>query len=362
MAGERGGRAVRAGRRRGAWAAFAAVVTMAACVCGVWPVGGRSVAHASPPAARAAVPSCELGAYLSDLYDLDPAKHVFSARVYLWSVCPDRKLDPLPTASFTNANDPEKGDPVLSSEGGRARDLMLLQGVFRQNWDVRAFPFDRQRIEVLVTAAAELRDFRMVPDRVNSAYNKDIDPAGWHITGFRLEPDQRLYPTNFGDSTLPRGATSTYSRVRVQIDLARDDPTVFWKLTGPLYLMVLVATATFLLPSHAEELGMGERLDSLQSRLGMLGGGLFVVMLNMQQVTAVVNSTVGLTLIDWLHLLTLGFVLLAVMVTVASWRWTVHGGCPARAERWHHVGAVAGLVGYAVIAVVLVGCFAAGER
>ncbi|WP_159395248.1 hypothetical protein [Streptomyces albireticuli] len=368
MAGERGGRAVRPGRsgRRGAGAALVAVV---ACVCAVWLLqgagggaGGDPVAYASPPpAVRAPVPSCELGAYLSDLYDLDPAKHVFSARMFLWSVCPDRKLDPLPTVSFSNANDPEKGDPILSAEGSGFRDLMRLQGTFRQNWDVRAFPFDRQRIAVLVTAAPESKDFRLLPDNANSAYNKDIQPPGWRITGFRLAPAQRLYPTNFGDSRLPRGTTTTYSRIRVEVDLARDDPTVFWKLTGPLYLMVLMATATFLLPSHAEELGMGERLDSLQSRLGMLGGGLFVVMLNMQQVTAVVNSTVGLTLIDWLHLLTLGFVLAAVMATVASWRWTVHGGCPARAERWHHVGAVAGLVGYTAIAVVVVGCFAAGE-
>lgn len=328
-------------------------------MCAVWLTAGCSAAYASPSAAS--VPGCELGAYLSDLYDLDPAKHVFSARLSLWSVCPDRKLDPLPTASFSNANDPEKGDPVLSSEGGGFRDLMTLQGTFRQNWDVRAFPFDRQRIEVLVTAAAEIRDFRMVPDRANSAYNKDIDPAGWRVTGFRLEPAQRVYPTNFGDSRLPRGTKSTYSRIRVEVELARDDPTVFWKLTGPLYLMVLVATATFLLPSHAEELGMGERLDTLQSRLGLLGGGLFVVMLNMQQVNTVVTSTAGLTLIDWLHLLTLGYVLLAVIATVGSWRWTVHGGSPARAERWHHLAAVAGLLGYMAIAGALVGCFATGE-
>ncbi|PNE32577.1 hypothetical protein AF335_18720 [Streptomyces eurocidicus] len=344
-------------------------MAVVACVCAVWLLqggdgraGGGSVAYASPRTARAPVPSCELGAYLSDLYDLDPSNHVFSARMFLWSVCPDRKLDPLPAVSFSNANDPEKGDPILSAEGGGFRDLMRIQGTFRQGWDVRAFPFDRQRIAVLVTAAPESKRFLLVPDNANSAYNKEIHPPGWRITGFRLTPARRIYPTNFGDPTLPRGTATTYSRIRVEVDLARDDPTIFWKLTGPLYLMVLMATATFLLPSHAEELGMGERLDSLQSRLGLLGGGLFVVMLNMQQVAAVVNSTVGLTLIDWLHLLTLGFVLLAVMVTVVSWRWTVHGGCPARAERWHHVGAVVLLVGYTAIAVLLVGYFAAGER
>ncbi|WKV75436.1 hypothetical protein AW27_030300 [Streptomyces sp. PCS3-D2] len=344
------------------WSPFAvvAVVITVAFVCALWSPagsGGRSATHAPAPAA--AVPACDVGAYVADLYDLDPAKHSFSARVYLWSVCPDRKLDPLPTAAFTNANDPERDTPVLTSEAGRFRDLILLQGTFRQDWDVRAFPFDRQRIEVLVTAAAQSRALRMVPDNANSSYNKNIRPAGWRITGFRLTPAQHVFSTNFGDTTLPRGTTSTYSRIRVQVDVARNDPTIFWKLTGPLYLMVLVVTATFLLPAHAEELGMGERLDTLQSRLAMLGGGLFVVMLNMQQVNTVITSTVGLTLIDWLHLLTLGFVLLAVVATVVSWRWTVHGGSPARAEQWHRTAALAGLIGYTAIAAAMVWSFAA---
>ncbi|MGW1643080.1 hypothetical protein [Streptomyces lavendulae] len=354
------GGTVRTARVRRRFALAAVLIAVAWSYAMWWSADacGRSVVYAAPPSAASSVPGCDVGAYLADLYDLDPAKRVFSARVYLWSVCPDRGLDPLPTAAFTNANDPEKGDPVLTAEAGRFRNLMLLQGTFRQDWDVRAFPFDRQRIEVLVTAARESRHFRMVPDETNSSYDKEIRPAGWRITGFRLAPSQRVFPTNFGDTTLPRGTTSSYSRIRVQVDLARDDPTVFWKLTGPLYLMVLVVTATFLLPSHAAELGMGERLDSLQSRLAMLGGGLFVVVLNMQQANTVITSSTGLTLIDWLHLITLGFILMAVVATVVSWRWTVRGGNPEQAERWHRNVAITGLIGYTAIATATVWTFA----
>ncbi|MFD7450920.1 hypothetical protein [Kitasatospora sp. NPDC059827] len=339
----------------------AALVIVVACLCAMWSPADadrRPAAHAAP-SAGSSVPACDVGAYLADLYDLVPAQRVFSARVYLWSVCPDRALDPLPTAAFTNADNPEKGDPVLTSEAGRFRDLILLQGTFRQDWDVRAFPFDRQRVQVLVTAAAENRDFRMVPDTANSSYDKGIRPAGWRITGYRLADSQHVFPTNFGDASLPPGTTSAYSRILVQIDLAREDPTVFWKLTGPLYLMVLVVTATFLLPSHAAQLGMTDRLNTLQSRLAILGGGLFVVMLNMQQANTVISSTVGLTLIDWLHLLTLAFVLLAVIATVVSWRRTVHDGTSARTQRWHRTVAMAGLAGYAAITAATVWIFAA---
>ncbi|MFI9306055.1 hypothetical protein [Streptomyces triculaminicus] len=306
-----------------------------------------------------AVPRCDVGAYLSDLYDLDPAKHTFSARLSLWSVCDSKDHDPLPTASFTNANDPQKGEPALTTEKGRFRDVLPLQSVFRQDWDVRAFPFDRHRIEILVTSVPSTDQFRFAADSTNSAANDDIAPPGWRMTGFRVMTAERRYPTTFGDATRPRGAGSTHSRLVVRIDLARDDPTIFWKLTGPLYLMLLVGTATFLLPSHSDELTMAERLDTLQSRLALLGGGLFVVMLNMQQVNEVVTSSAGLTLIDGLHLLTLVYVLLAVLATVLSWRWTVHGGDPAKVERLHHRGALFGLVGYALVAGAMVGCAAA---
>ncbi|QLE74629.1 hypothetical protein FGW37_26300 [Streptomyces rectiverticillatus] len=316
----------------------------------VWLLGSPAASAAS-----AAPATCRVGAYLSDLYDIDPAQHTFSARLHLWSVCDRKEDDPLPAASFTNANDPEKSEPALTSEGGRFRDLMRVQGVFRQDWDVRAFPFDRHRIEIVVTSFTDVEHFRFTPDNVHSAANEGIAPPGWRMSGFRLVTAEHRYPTNFGDPTLPRGMGSTHSRVIVQVDLARADPVIFWKLTGPLYLMLLIGTATFLLPSHSEELGMAERLDTLQSRLALLGGGLFVVMLNMQQVNVVVTSTVGLTLIDGLHLLTLCYVLVAVIGTVLSWRWTVRGGDPALAERHHHRGAFLGLVSYALLAAAMVG-------
>ncbi|CAM5357485.1 hypothetical protein [Streptomyces abikoensis] len=356
-AGECGGRRSGPGRARPAVPALLVLLTVLAAG-GVW---WLLTAPAARAAGRAAgVPTCTLGAYLSDLYDIQPAQHTFSARFRLWSVCPERELDPLPKASFSNVSDPERGEPVVTVHPGGVRDVMLLQGKFRQNWDARAFPFDRQRIEVVVSAGLA-EEFRFVPDNANSAVSEGVVPSGWRVTGFRLVATEHRFPTNFGNPSLSPGTGVTHSQVRIRIDLERDDPTAFLKLTGPLYLMVLIATATFLLPSHSDELAMGERLDSLQSRLGLLGGGLFVVMLNMQQVSAVVTSSVGLTLLDWLHLLTLAYVLLAVMATVVSWRWTVQGHDPVRVARYHHRGAVYGLLGYSLAAAVAVGWFAAAD-
>ncbi|MEU3873294.1 MULTISPECIES: hypothetical protein [Streptomyces] len=288
------------------------------------------------------------------MYDLDAVKNRFSARLWLWSECADKSQDPLPTASFTNADDPKKSDPLLSTRAGRARDLVRIEGSFRQRWDERAFPFDKHRLQMLVTAGDDMRHFAFTVGD-DSAYNPAIAPPGWRVTGYRVVAAPHRYPTGFGEFGSASDGGSTFSRVRVEVDVVRTDPTVFWKLTGPLYLVLLMATATFLLPSHSNELGMAERLDALQSRLGVLGGGLLVVMLNMQQVNSVVTSADGLTLVDGLHLLTLIYLLVAVIGTVLAWRWTVHGGDPAVAERFHHRGALVAFVLYVLTAGAMVG-------
>ncbi|MFI1253034.1 hypothetical protein ACH4U6_04385 [Streptomyces netropsis] len=326
-------------------------VLSGAIAAGLW---SAAPAAAHPKAAPSSAPTCDLGAYLNDLYDLSPTKHSFAARFTLWSVCPKKELDPLPTVSFSNGNDPHKDEPRLSTSAGRYRDLLRVQGTFRQDWDLRDFPFDRHRIQIVVTANSNIDRFRFTPDNKNSAHSMSIAPAGWRLAAFRLVQDKRTFPTNFGDPALPRGAGSTRSAVLIQADLVRDDPTIFWKLTGPLYLMLLIVTATFLLSSQSDELGVAGRLGALQSRLGLLGGGLFVVMLNMNQANTVVTSTVGLTLVDWLHLLTLTFLLLAMVGTVLSWRWTVSGVAADKVERLNHRGAVLGLAGYCAVAGALV--------
>lgn len=301
---------------------------------------------AATPLARTGVPQCELGAYLSDLYDIAPAKDRFSARLWLWTVCPDRRTDPLPRIAYSNADDPKASDPDVIPQGDHVLDQVRVQSSFRHDWDVRDFPFDHHRIEVLLTPPQDTNHFRFTVDNKDSEVNPEMHTRGWGLTGFRLTAADKHYTTTHGDKTLKHG--SAYNRVRIRIDLERSDPTAFWKLTTPLYLAVLIATSTFLVSSHREELTTAERLEGLHSRLGVLGGGLFVAVLNMQQVNTVVTSTVGLTLIDWLHLTTLAFLLLAVAGTVLSWRWTARGGSIARAEQMSHRGAWAGVAAYAL--------------
>ncbi|MEV8476351.1 hypothetical protein [Streptomyces sp. NPDC051173] len=331
--------------------ATALLVITTACV--IWLLATRPAGAATAvPPSRAGAVRCEVSAYLSDLYDIDPAKGRFSARLWIWTVCPDRHSDPLPQVSFANADDPHTSDPNIIEQDGHVLDQVRVQSSFRQAWDVRDFPFDRHRVEVVLTSPQDASHFRFTVNNADAQANPEARPQGWRLTGFRLFSALKHYTTTYGDTSLKNG--STYDRVHLQIDLKRSDPTVFWKLTIPLYLAVLIAVATFLVSSRHEELETTARLEGFHNRLGVLGGGLFVVVLNMQQANDVVTSANGLTLIDWLHIATLVFLLLAVAGTVLAWRWTSRGGSATQAERISHRGAWCGLAAYVVACGALV--------
>ncbi|WP_367137373.1 MULTISPECIES: hypothetical protein [Streptomyces] len=120
-------------------------------------------------------------------------------------------------------------------------------------------------------------------------------------------------------------------------------------LSSPLAAVILLVPGTacaLRLPAAGPAAETTARLEGIHNRLGVLGGGLFVVVLNMQQANDVVTSTDGLTLIDRLHLTTRAFLLVAVAGTVLARRWTSRGGSTTLAERISHRGAWCGLAAY----------------
>lgn len=288
---------------------------------------------------------CKVGAYISDLYDLDPAKRSFSARLWLWSVCPDKKLPLLANASFSNANDPAKNTPSSEEKAGKRWDQVNVQGSFRQNWNVNDFPFDRHRLEILVTATQDLNTVRLEPDPTAS-YRSDIRLPGWRFEGLHLTTVERHYKTAFGDPTLPPGSGSAYHQLRIQIDIARDDPTSFFRLTAPLLIIFLVTMLTFLLTESAA--------SAFQGRITALGAALFAVLLSMDNAANRIPSDGGLTMIDQLHILTLVYILLAIAITTVSWRWTVRDTDPARVLRLNNRGILAGTTVYVLATAALI--------
>lgn len=311
---------------------------------------GAPTAPDRPPTASTTsakpVATCDVGAYLEDLYDIDPSASSFSARLWVWTHCPNKAADPLPKATFPNGT-PTVIPPASRQIGDVHYDVLGLDGEFRNSFDMRNFPFTEQTLTVMVTAPWNSGRFRFVPDP-NTAdvnFNPEIRISGWKVSSVRMMTNLEQNRTNYGESDVPAHERK-YSRANFQITLASSNSSLFWELAGPLFIIFFVSMLTFLLKASEE--------NSFAARIGILGASLFVIMVNMTQTSSEIPTTTGVSLLGQLHLLTLGFVLFALGITVIGWRWATREGSETKVARLDHMGMLASVIAYTGVCLALV--------
>jgi hypothetical protein len=150
----------------------------------------------------------------------------------------------------------------------------------------------------------------LVPDVENSAVSPHITVDGWKITGFAVHQDVEEYNSNFGDPRLPHGSKSLYSRVEVEIDIARRDYTLFWKLTTAAFAGIFLGFVSYFL--HVENASI------LGPRFSIIAGALFAIVVSMKAATNDLGAASTVTLVDKIHFVALGYVLVASIVAAAG--------------------------------------------
>ncbi|WP_329460756.1 hypothetical protein [Streptomyces sp. NBC_01497] len=259
--------------------------------------------------AAAAVPSCSVGAYVTDLYAVDPIRGTVNADLWLWSVCPRKDLAAVQRLEFTNATKTMLTAPSSEKVDDEYWTQVKVSGTFRQALDLTDFPFDKQVIRIQVEEN-KLDKSRFVyrADVKNSTYNPRIHPADFKITQFRIGVGDAPYRTNFGDPRLEQGGSSRYSQLMIEFQLTREGITSFGKQILPVYVAFLVALISFLIWSKDNEVAM-------VARLGILGTALFTIMLNLRAVDEALGTFLNVTLVEEIHFMSLLYVLIGVANT-----------------------------------------------
>jgi hypothetical protein len=139
-------------------------------------------------------------------------------------------------------------------------------------------------------------------DRAGSGYDKGIAPEGWKITAFDVERHTRLTATDFGDPA--RSGRSAQDHVLLTIELRRESVVGFVKLVAGVYAAIAIALLSFLMaPQHG--------------RMTVLVGALFATIINLQVGNSVLGSPEAVSLVDEIHIVAVGYVLVAAVI---SWR------------------------------------------
>lgn len=265
-----------------------------------------------PALAQSSAPDvCKIGIFVVDMHDLDVAKKTFGTNFWVWSICATEQRQPLKSMEFVNANSTSAVLDSVLPRGGAFWSSRKISGAFRDDFDVRNFPFDRHDLTVSMEEGVEdTRQLVYEVDQAKSGYDPRIAVAGWRIAGFRLVQTSHPYATTFGDPSLPANASAQFSRIEAHVQVLRDSYTSFLKMASVVYVAATLALLSFLFYLDAP--------SSFGSRISFLAGSLFATVINMRVSSAELGSHDGMTLIDLIHVTSLILIISATILTIIA--------------------------------------------
>jgi hypothetical protein len=160
------------------------------------PASGQPTAGAGPTV-------CRIGLSIEDLYDFDPARETFGGILWLWSLCPSADPAPLETIVLRTALPGlQLGDVRSTPVGdGRLYQYRRVEGIFRHDWDMSRYPFDRHRLVIPVDesdlgAAAVV--FEADVDASSLAPDLPSRLHGWKISGLEVRASVAEEQSDYG--------------------------------------------------------------------------------------------------------------------------------------------------------------------
>jgi hypothetical protein len=236
-----------------------------------------------------------IGIYLSSIYELDMSAGSYSADFWIWSESPIKQKFSLDEVELGLLHGKFPIDASLKYKENLNNSISFenrkIRGTFLHDFNLSLFPFDKQvlRFSVEGTDSTEKMNFFLSP---YSGFNKSILISGWHINDFKLLKTDVKHNTNFG---YPKFDVDVkYPLIVAEIELVRDSPYLFLKLSIGLFIAVLIAALSS---------AMNVRNNDLYgSRVALLGGALLAAVLNQQFADSKAGGITSITLIDLIHL------------------------------------------------------------
>ncbi|WP_298163054.1 hypothetical protein [Brevundimonas sp.] len=254
-----------------------------------------------------------MGAYVTKLYGIDSGDGTFKAVFWMWSVCPEQTDEPLMTLEFPNGEDisADLEDKLERDDGWWSTRKFI--GTFRNTFELKDFPFDRQQLTIQVEEAVlDDRELLYTADSDESGLSPAVSVPGWELDKLTAAASVYTYPTTFGDPSLPDGS-SRYARLTVSIPAERAHWATFAQATFSLYIVALLVFAGMLFNIVSESMFLG--------RMGVLGSALFAVVVGYSTTDNLIGARGGMYLLDYLYLTLLLLIVASTAWTIAAHRW-----------------------------------------
>ena len=280
---------------------------------------------------------CRIGVNIEDLYDFDLARETFGVVLWLWSLCASADPAPLETIVFRTAM---PGLQLGEVHGTAIDESGLYQyrrvhGTFRHDWDMSRYPLDRQRLVIpfdesdlgveVVIFEADVESSALAPELRSRL-------EGWEISALAVRASVTDQSVDYG---LPREEDVGYARLEAVLDLRRTSRLLaFIKSTLGVFAAALIAFLVFFLDPREK--------STFGTKLVLLVGVLFAVLLNLRAADALIGDATRLTLITEVHLVVMALIMVIALLGLREQK-RVECGLPMRYPNRPLLAVTAGL-------------------
>ena len=268
-----------------AWAQARAGVPVATAAPAELKAPSRPVAAAS--GTRAPKRRMRIGFYVNAVRGVDWTAENFLVDFYWWIRYPkpaseeDRKL--AEALEFVNGNlgaaaevleqEVQERKTVPGPDGEEEYVAFRSVGRFYFDADFRRYPFDRQRLPIVIEHEVLTVEELELVDDVDSYRRSGGPEEHWGLAPSLRVPDLEIeratrvfttqeYRTNFGDPT-NRDAATSFARVTFTIQASRDYGAYLIKILIPLLIILVLAYLVFFVPARDLDVAVGLTVTSV---------------------------------------------------------------------------------------------------
>jgi len=235
----------------------------------------------------------DVGLYVEDVHGIDYQQAKYEVVIWVWINSKDGIYNFEEDLDIPNSTHTEISSILYDSlETGEFHSECKIRATILNKFDVKNYPFDRQRLKFLVEfsrySAEEInitidkKQSKLIPEYIED----------WITKSYSAKVVSNDYGSNFGD--LHTKESISYPGISLEINLARNSWNLYYKSFITLFLSFCLASLSFFYPNeHSEE------------KIGLIVGSLFTTVGNKYVTDEILPIQNSLNLSDKLHLLTI---------------------------------------------------------
>lgn len=257
----------------------------------------------------------KVGIYLNNLYDIDLNNNEYKAKFWLWFLHDDDNYNPIERTEVVNSKQWSSTNEFSDEKEGKQWDVMNVEAVIDEEWDVTHYPFDTQTLHIRIEDIKETSEgIHLIPDTEGTSIDDDLVPDGWKLRDYSISSADNRYDTTFGDPSLEAKTYSDFSRITLALTIQREGGRLF----ATVFVGFFVATILIIILLGINMSRRVHPITPLAPRVTLCNGSIFATLGSIFVLVNEMPYTTSFTLADSLLFTTSLGTVLAIISSLVT--------------------------------------------